>query len=78
MWVLCGGAQIHHTLLKGAGVSRANEVSLNITLISKCRAPVSSVALTLLLTVICRQLRTDVHLAAFGVWLFVMVALDGI
>lgn len=69
---------MHRTLVKGAGVSRANEVSLNITLISKCRAPASSVALTLLFTVICRQLRTGVHLAAFGVWLFLMVALDGI
>lgn len=39
MWSLCGGAQRHRTLVKGGGVLRANEVSLNITLISKCRAP---------------------------------------
>lgn len=78
MWSLCGGAQIHHTVVKGAGVSRTNEVSLNTTLISKRRASVSSVALTLLLMVICRQLRTDVHLAAFGVFLVLMVVLDGI
>lgn len=56
--------------LKGAGVSRANEVYLNIKLISKYRAFVSSAALILLFIMICKQLRTDVHLEAFGVWLF--------
>lgn len=56
---------------------RANEVSLNITLISKCRAPASSVAPTLLLMVVCRLLRADVHFAAFGGSLFSVVALVG-
>lgn len=61
---------MHHTALKGAGVSRANEVYLNINLISKYRTFVSSAALTLLFIVTCKQLGTDVHLEAFGVWLF--------
>lgn len=64
---MCGGALTHHKALKGAGASRANEVHLNITLVSKYRAFLSSLALILLLIVICKQIRTDVHLEAFGV-----------
>lgn len=53
---------MHHTLLQGAGASRANEVSVNITAIPESRAPCPQVP-----PVICRQLRADVPLSPFGV-----------
>lgn len=61
---------MHHTLLQGAGASRANEVSEHHTR-SESRAPCPQVP-----PVICRQLRADVPLWPFGVVL--MVVLDGI